>query len=413
MNAPLHPPARWLDRMSPPHIATLVAIAGISALNMNIFLPSLPSMAEFFKTDHSVVQLTISAYLGVTALLQLIIGPLSDRYGRRPVILGGMGIFLVATLGCLLAPTVEIFLIFRMIQATIAVGMVLSRAIVRDMVPPNQAASMIGYVTMGMSLVPMFGPMIGGFLDAAFGWQTSFAMVLVLGAIVMAISWFDLGETNQHKSASFGAQFRAYPELIRSRRFWGYSATAAFSAGTFFAFLGGASFISSQALGLTAQQLGMFFAIVSAGYMLGNFISGRFSQKFGINRMMFYGTCTCAVGTSIILLLFTAGIYHPLSLFGPMFIVGLGNGMTLPNANAGMVSVRPQLAGSASGLGGTLTIGGGAAISALTGALLTPENPVFPLIIPMFIVSLIAILTSLYVLHVARTSGELSEDGVN
>ncbi len=365
-------------------------------------------MAEFYQTEHSVVQLAISAYLGVTAVLQLIIGPLSDRYGRRPVILGGMATFLLATIGCLLAPTVEIFLVFRMLQAVIAVGMVLSRAIVRDMVPPDRAASMIGYVTMGMSLVPMLGPIIGGYLDNTFGWQASFAMVLVLGVLVMILTWFDLGETNQHQSASFRSQFRSYPELIGSRRFWGYSATAAFSAGTFFAFLGGASFISSQVLGLNSAQLGMFFAIVSVGYMLGNFISGRFSQRFGINRMMLYGTCAGAVGTVIIVLLFSANLYHPLSLFGPMSIVGLGNGMTLPNANAGMVSVRPQLAGSASGLGGTITIGGGAAISALTGALLSPQNPVMPLIIPMVIVSMMAILTALYVMHVARSTGELA-----
>ncbi len=404
--------SNWLNRNSPPHIFTLVAIAGIAALNMNIFLPSLPSMATFYDAEFAVVQLAISAYLGVTALLQLIIGPLSDRFGRRPVILGGMGIFIVATIGCILAPTVEIFLAFRMLQATIAVGMVLSRAIVRDMVPPNQAASMIGYVTMGMSLVPMFGPMIGGFLDAAFGWQASFTMVLMLGIIVMVLTWFDLGETNQHKSASFAAQFRAYPELIRSRRFWGYSATAAFAAGAFFAFLGGASFISTQALGLNAQQLGMFFGIVSLGYMLGNFISGRYSEKFGINLMMLFGSSVCVLGTLIIFILFASGLYHPMSLFGPMFIVGLGNGMTLPNANAGMVSVRPQLAGSASGLGGTLTIGGGAVVSALTGAMLSPEQPVFPLVITMFVVSCLAVLSALYVLNIARTAGELSSEEI-
>ena len=401
------PASVWLDRSSAPHIATLVAIAGISALNMNIFLPSLPSMADYFTADFSVVQLAISAYLGVTAILQLVIGPLSDRFGRRPVILWGSGIFIVATIGCLLAPTIEIFLGFRMLQATIAVGMVLSRAIVRDMVPPNQAASMIGYVTMGMSLVPMFGPMIGGFLDSAFGWQASFSMVLVLGVLVLALTWFDLGETNQHQSTSFGAQFRAYPQLVRSRRFWGYSATAAFSAGAFFAFLGGASFVSSEVMGLNSKQLGLFFGIVSAGYMLGNFISGKFSEKHGINKMMLVGSAFCMLGTFIILTLFTIGLYHPMSLFGPMFIVGLGNGMTLPNANAGMVSVRPQLAGSASGLGGTLTIGGGAAVSALTGSLLDPAHPVFPLVVTMFVVSCLAVLSAVYVIHVAQTAPDL------
>ena len=124
--------------------------------------------------------LAISAYLGLTAVLQLVIGPLSDRFGRRPVMLGCFAIFLAATVGCILAPSIEVFLGFRLLQATIASGIVLSRAIVRDMVPPDQAASLIGYVTMGMSLMPMVGPMIGGFLDESFGWQSVFVFTLVV-----------------------------------------------------------------------------------------------------------------------------------------------------------------------------------------------------------------------------------------
>ncbi|MBL4806511.1 MAG: multidrug effflux MFS transporter [Rhodobacteraceae bacterium] len=403
-------PSRWMDRKTAPHITTLVVVAGITALSMNMFLPSLPGMAIYFDTEFSVVQLAISAYLGVTAVLQLIIGPLSDRYGRRPIILWGLGLFVLATLGCLLAPTIEIFLMFRMMQGTVAVGLVLSRAVVRDMVPPDQAASMIGYVTMGMSLVPMFGPMIGGFLDGAFGWQASFVTLLIFGIIVFAICWMNLGETNQHKSASFGAQFKAYPQLVRSRRFWGYSATAAFASGAFFAFLGGASFVATKVLGLSAQQLGMFFGIVATGYLVGNFFAGRYSQRVGINLMMLGGTSVGTLGALAILIMFYMGLNHPLVFFGPMFFVGLGNGMTLPNANAGIVSVRPQLAGSASGLGGALMIGGGAIISAVTGSLLSEAHPIFPLLIIMFAVSTAAIFTSLYVIYVASNADELGED---
>lgn len=401
----------WLDKSTPPHVVTLVAIAGIGALSMNIFLPALPTMADYFDTEYALIQLAISAYLGVTAVLQIIIGPLSDRYGRRPVLLGGYLIFLLATLGCMLAPTVEVLLAFRMLQATVASGIVLSRAIVRDMVPPEKAASMIGYVTMGMSLMPMIGPALGGVLNDAFGWQSSFAMLGLLGILVFWLIYADLGETNVTKSASFGAQFQAYPDLIRSRRFWGYTLTAGFASGAFFSFLGGAPFISNEILGLSSAEMGGYFSIVALGYMFGNFLSGRFSQRAGINRMMVTGGVVAAFGAVISLALFEANILHPLSLFGPMFFVGMGNGMTLPNANAGIVSVRPHLAGSASGLSGAITIGSGAALAAITGTLLTSETGAMPLFLIMGTVSLLGILASVYVIWVARYAEPLGKDG--
>ena len=400
----------WLDKASPPHVTTLVLIAGISALNMNIFLPALPSMAEYFDADYAVVQLAISAYLGVTAVLQIIIGPLSDRFGRRPVLLWGMGLFVLATLGCIISTTIESLLFFRMLQAGVASGIVLSRAIVRDMVAPEKAASMIGYVTMGMSLVPMIGPALGGILNDIFGWQASFIMLAVVGVAVWLTTWFDLGETNRHKSASFGAQFKAYPDLVRSRRFWGYALTAGFASGAFFAFLGGAPFVSTVILGLNSTEMGGYFAIVAFGYMLGNFLSGRFAQRAGLNRMMITGGIVASFGALLSLILFEAGALHPLSLFGPMIFVGIGNGMTLPSANAGIVSVRPHLAGSASGLGGAIMIGGGAGLSAVTGVLLSEESGAFPLFAMMLSVSVLAVLAGLYVIWVARTAGELGAD---
>ena len=271
----------WLDRASPPHVLTLVLLTGVSALNMNMVLPSLPSIAAHYGASYGVVALTISAYLGLTALLQLLLGPLSDRFGRRPVILGGFGVFLAATLGCMLAPSIEVFLAFRMLQATVASGIALSRAIVRDMVPPDQAASLIGYVTMGMSLMPMVGPMLGGFLDETLGWQSVFGFTFVVGAAVLALIWADLGETNRAPSASFAAQFRAYPELFRSRRFWGYALTAALASGAFFAFLGGGPWVATEVLGMSPSELGLYFGFIAVGYMFGNFLSGRYAGAGG------------------------------------------------------------------------------------------------------------------------------------
>ena len=149
---------------------------------MNIFLPSLTSISDWYDADYALAQLAISAYIATTAMLQILIGPLSDRYGRRPVIIGALVIFILASIGCLLATDIYTFLAFRMIQAAIATGLVLSRAIIRDIAEPAKAASMIGYVTMGMSLAPMIGPALGGWLDHLFGWQASFAILLAAGA---------------------------------------------------------------------------------------------------------------------------------------------------------------------------------------------------------------------------------------
>ncbi|MFT4702207.1 MAG: DHA1 family bicyclomycin/chloramphenicol resistance-like MFS transporter, partial [Yoonia sp.] len=222
------PQVRFLDRTTPPHILTLILLAGIGALNMSIFLPSLNAMTEYFDTSYAVMQISLSGYLAMTALLQIFVGPISDKIGRRSVLLVSLSIFIIASIGAYLSTSVEMFLGFRMLQATVAISLVLSRTIVRDMVPQDQAASMIGYVTMGMALVPMVGPMIGGALEQIFDWHASFAVLTVSGIIVLALCYFDLGETVQDGGLGFREQIRSYPALFASPRFWGYALCAAF-----------------------------------------------------------------------------------------------------------------------------------------------------------------------------------------
>src|SRR6056297_6922 len=392
------PASRFLDRATPPHIVTLILLAGISALSLNIFLPSLPGMTEYFDTEYRLMQLSVALYLGVNAALQILMGPISDRLGRRPVILGGMAIFLLATLGCLLSTNAVMFLTFRMAQATIVVAMVLSRAIVRDMVPQDQAASMIGYVTMGMTVVPMLGPALGGVLDELFGWKANFWALFVLGALVTWLSWRDLGETAPRSGQTLRQQIADYPELLTSQRYWGYALASALSSGSFFAYLGGAPFVGDRVFGLAPGELGLYFGAPAVGYMLGNFVSGRFSTRIGVNSMVLWGTLINAGGIGANLAVFYAGQGSPISFFGLMILMGLGNGMVIPNATAGALSVRPHLAGTASGLAGALMIGGGAALSALAGALLTPGSGAFPLLWIMLSTGLLAIAAILFVM---------------
>ena len=398
-------PVRFLDQSTPPHIATLILLAGLSALAMNIFLPSLPGMTAHFNTEYRLIQLSVALYLGVNAGLQLLMGPISDRWGRRPVILWGLGLFLAATLGCILAPNVTVFLTFRMIQASVVVAMVLSRAIVRDMVPQDRAASMIGYVTMGMAVVPMVGPALGGVLDEVFGWQANFWALFVLGLALFWLCWRDLGETAPLTGRTLAQQFRDYPALLTSRRFWGYALAAGLSSGSFFAYLGGAPFVGDRVFGLPPATLGLLFGAPAVGYFLGNFLSGRFSTRIGVNRMVLWGATANASGIALNLTLFYLGLGTPLSFFGLMTFMGLGNGMVIPNATAGALSIRPDLAGTASGLSGALMIGLGAALSALAGLLLTPDSGAFALLWIMLCSGLAAIVTILLVIRRERRLG--------
>ncbi|WP_238475489.1 multidrug effflux MFS transporter [Rhodophyticola sp. CCM32] len=393
---------RFLDRTTPPHIFTLIMLTGIGALSMNLFLPSLPNMSLYFGTDYQVMQLSVAGYLGVNAILQLFVGPLSDQYGRRPVLLWGLGIFILASLGCIFSTSIEVFLLFRMIQGAVVVGMVLGRAVVRDMVPQEEAASMIGYITMGMAVAPMIGPVFGGILDQTFGWKSNFLVLAGLGMLVWLLIWRDLGETAPRNAVSFRAQFAEYPELLTSRRFWGYCAAAGFAAGAFFAYLGGAPYVGSVVFGLSPAKVGFFFGAPALGYFFGNFISGRFSVRMGINTMILWGCIITTVGVLASLLLFLAGLKTAVVFFGFMTFVGLGNGLVMPNATSGMLSVRPHLAGTASGIGGSIMIGGGAALSALAGTLLTVGEGAFPLIWIMLITSVLALFSILYTIRRER-----------
>ncbi|MGR3804998.1 multidrug effflux MFS transporter [Marinibacterium profundimaris] len=393
---------RFLDRRSPPHIATLIIMCSISALTMNIFLPSLPNMTAYFDTEYRIMSLSVSLYLGANAVLQVFIGPISDRFGRRPVVLTGFALFLVATLGCIFAPNATVFLIFRMCQAVVSVGLVLSRAIIRDIHPQDKAASTIGYVTMGMAVAPMISPAIGGAIDSVMGWRGSFWLLFISGALVLWLCWIDQGESAQNTGTSFRDQIREYPELLTSPRFWGYALACALCSGSFFSYLGGAPFVGSEIFSLSPQALGLYFGAPAIGYFLGNFLTGRYAQVIGVNRMVLWGCLTCATGMALSLALFAMGFGTALLFFGFMTFIGLGNGLAIPNATAGMLSVRPHLAGTASGLGGALMIGGGAALSALAGSLLTHETGAYPLLLLMLVSSLLGVLAIFLVIRRER-----------
>jgi DHA1 family bicyclomycin/chloramphenicol resistance-like MFS transporter len=392
-------PARFLDRHSQPHIVTLILLASIGAVTMNIFLPSLPAMATHFNTSTATMGLAVGVYLVASAVFQILSGPLSDMIGRRPIVLWSLAIFIAASAAINFAPNLTTFFILRAVQAVAGTTMVLSRAIVRDTTSTEKAGSRIAYVTMGMSIVPMISPAIGGYIETHFGWQGNFWMLGLIGAMCFAIAFMDQGETAPSTSKNAWAQFQQYPALLTSQRFWGYCLASSLGSGAFFAYIGGAPFVGSVIYGLSPQQLGLYFGAPALGYFVGNFLSGRYSTRFGIDTMVTCGLLITLFGLSMSFAISAASLGSAKAFFGFMTLVGLGNGMTIPNATAGMLSIKPELAGTASGLGSAIMIGGGAALSAIAGLQLQGATSDLPLIELMLVSVFAGLLCILYVMH--------------
>jgi MFS transporter, DHA1 family, multidrug resistance protein len=338
-----------------PHIMILVLVAAMGPMALQILVPSMPGLVEVFEVPFETVQLSLMLFLIGLAGAQLIYGPLSDRFGRRPVMLAGIGIYLAGTLICLLSPGIEVLLAGRIMQAIGGCsGMVLSRAIVRDIYERDRAASMIAYITVAMVVAPMVAPLIGGYLDVWFGWHAVFVFVLAYGLLVLGGCLVGLHETHTtHRATSRLADyFIAFGHLLRSRRFLGYSLQVSFTSGTFFSFLGGAAYVVVEIQGGSAVDYGLWFLIISVGYMSGNFIAGRVTPRLGSDHMISLGTACSLIGTLILLAVTLAGGLTVVSLFMVSCIVSFGNGFSMPNGFAGAVSVDPSRAGAASGLSG-------------------------------------------------------------
>ncbi len=358
---------------SPPHLLTLILLTGFSPLSLNMFMPSLANIADDLATDYAMISWSVSGYLAITAVIQLIIGPLSDRIGRRPVLLVALGIFGFASVGCLLAQNIKTFFLFRILQGGMTAGYTLSLAIVRDTKSEQQAVSLIGYIGMSMAVAPMLGPMLGGVMDTVFGWRSIFLFYAASGFVLFTICWFDLGETRRpYVPATKGSRGKP-ASLVREPLFWAYVLCSAASVGAFYIFLTGAPLVARSSFQVTTAELGVYIGTITVGFMCGGFIAGRLGQRFAPMKLMIAGRIIACSGLAMGLTIFALGLGSAELFFASTVFVGLGNGITMPASNTGAMSVRPELAGSAAGYNGAMIVAGGAVLTALTG-LLVPET---------------------------------------
>jgi DHA1 family bicyclomycin/chloramphenicol resistance-like MFS transporter len=357
-------------QLARPPLWLLVGISSCGPFALNVFIPSLPRLADTFGASYGTAQLAFTLFLVGVAAGQLVYGPFSDRYGRRPVLLIGLSLGVAGSLACLFALTMEALLVGRFLQAFgSCAGMVLARAIVRDVNTRDTAASALAYVTMGMSLMPMVAPSIGGLLDEHFGWQASFVVILVFVAGVAGAAFLRCPETNHYRLAAVdvGHLVRGWTSLARSPAYLGYTLAMTFNTVSFFCFLVAAPYLTISVLNRPPSEYGFWFVGCALGYLLGNFIAGRWSQRLGLDRMARIGNWLTFPGMIFWFVWANFQEVQIWALFIPMFVNAFANGLAQPNLIAGAVSVNPRLAGSASGLLGCVQMSFGALATVLMG----------------------------------------------
>ncbi len=344
-------------------LTTLVAFGPIST---DMYLPSLPALVADFGSDVPTVQLTLSAFLVAFAVSMLAYGPLSDRFGRRPVLLGAITIYLLASIACALAPSIEWLIVARVLQAVgCCAGPVLGRAVVRDVYGRERSAAVLSYMGTAMALAPAIGPIAGGWLQVAYGWQatvwvlTAFSGLALVGVLLM------LDETNAHRNphaTSPAGLLRSYGALLAHRSYLGYMATISACYSIIFCFISGSSFVLIEVVGLSADLYGLCFASIVIGYMSGTFVSGRFGRRVGIERLILGGSAVSTAAGLAMAGFAWAGEATVATVVLPQMVAMFGVGLVFPNCQAGAIGPFPTMAGAASALLGFSQMGVAAAV---------------------------------------------------
>ena len=355
-----------------PSVGLLMGFVLAGVLAINVYVPALPEIRQVLDASPTEIQLTLTVFLVAFGLAQLVLGPMSDRYGRRPVLLWGSALFVVANVVCALALSIEALLVGRVLQAFGAcAGSVVTRALVRDAWGRDRSASIMGFLTLSISLGAALAPLIGGQLAAHFGWTAGFWFLAAIGAVPVAVGIFRLPETNRYVGRPMSVlriagdlrRLCAYPPYL------GYCMSVGAMNGMFFVFLGSAPFVLIEHLGMRPDTFGVFMLVMVAGSLIGAGIAARYGARPWGARLLSVGTLCSLVGGLIILVLGVAGLTSVPGVIAPLFLVGLGNGGMMPIAAARAVGLAPKLAGTASAGFGAIQLAGGAIGTVVAGLL--------------------------------------------
>ncbi len=365
------PGQRPADTLEVAIIVTLCVSLG--PLSTDLYLPSLPAIGRAFEAGVGETQLTLSVFLVGFAVSQLIYGPLSDRFGRRPVMLAGLVIFLAASVFCAFAWSLEALLAGRLLQSLgICAGPVLGRAVVRDAWGADRSARILSYVGSAMAIAPAVGPIIGGFLETAFGWRSSFHALTLVALGLLVFVQLRLPETNRQPDPTALRPLRIagnFLLLMRHRSYLGYMVIAALSYAGLFVFISGSSFLLIDDLGLSPQLYGLCFAVVILGYVLGTFISGRYGERLGRDRMMALGVVSALLSAAVGLALAFSGVLTVWSVVLATTLFFIAAGFMMPNSVAGALRHYPHMAGAASSLMGFVQMSIAASLGIAVGQL--------------------------------------------
>ncbi|MDA9389561.1 major facilitator transporter [Bradyrhizobium sp. CCBAU 45394] len=376
----------------------LVVMTGIAPISLYMLVPALPVLATNFGSDISIAQMTVSLFMVGIACSQLIMGPLSDKFGRRPVLLAGLALMVAASVACIFAQNLPQLIAARFFQALGgATGMVVSRAIIRDIYERQRVASMISLVVAALMIGQMLSPLTGGLIETAFGWRAIF-YAITIGAVAVTVGIaVALPETRRSRAA--GSGFRAdIGTLIRNRAFVGFVMCQVLASQIIFTFAGGGPYIVVTQMGRSSAEYGAWFATSGFAYLVGNLLCVRFAPRHSLEKLIWFGLGLQLGGSLLNLFWSFAGWNEaPAWLFGTQMIVMAGNAFVMANSAAGAISIRPEAAGTASGAMGFLQQGIGALMSQFGAYLGGHSSTTLPLTSAVLAISLLCACMMIFV----------------
>jgi DHA1 family bicyclomycin/chloramphenicol resistance-like MFS transporter len=377
-------------------MATLLPVlafaSAVGLIASSIYIPSIPAIARDLASGVGPVQLTLTVFLIAFAFAMLLHGPLSDRYGRKPVMIGGMVVGGIGSLGCGLSGSVEALLVWRVVQALgVCTGMTISRAILRDLFTAEEARRPMSLLAVAAGIAPAAAPSFGGLMEVEFGWRSQFYLMAGYCAVLCLVIAFGMAESNRHllrDRSLFGGMSSSFRQLLTSRAFLYYTGTITCGASAFFIYTVGVPVALAAQYDLRPDIIGLYTGIPPLGFIAISSVMARFGNRLPINTFVRIGSVGLALTGLLLAALAVGGVSDPLLLCGPGILIGISNGMMMPSAFAGSVNVNPRIAGAASGLSGFLQMMAGAGATAYAAAL--PQHSMIPLMASLAVLGLAA-----------------------